>query len=51
MKKYMVTIRTIYGSLTIDDVYADSDDAAIKEAEKLAQDALDTSKTDEVHEY
>jgi CHASE3 domain sensor protein len=51
MKKYMVTIMTIYGSLTVDDVYADSYDEATKEADRLAQDALDTSKTDEVHEY
>jgi hypothetical protein len=51
MKKYTVTIMTIYGSLTVDDVYAESGDEAIKEADRMAQEALDTSKTDQIEEY
>ncbi len=50
-KKYQITLRTIYGSLTIDDIEAKNEDEAIAIAEKKAQDELDCAKIDEVHCY
>jgi hypothetical protein len=49
--KYEVTLRTHYGSLTIDDIEADNYDEAVDKAYYLAEDALWTSKVDEVREY
>ena len=51
MKKYLITISTIYGSLVIDDIFANSEEEAIKEAERLAQKELDCSKVGEIHKY
>jgi len=51
MKKYRITIRTYFGSLTIDDIEAETEDEAIAIAEKKAQDELDCAKIDEVYEY
>ena len=50
-KKYQITLRTIYGSLTIDDIEAKTEDEAIAIAEKKAQDELDCAKVDEVYCY
>ena len=50
-KKYQITLRTIYGSLTIDDIKAKTEDEAIAIAEKKAQDELDCAKIDEVYCY
>ncbi len=50
-KKYQITLRTIYGSLTIDDIEAKTEDKAIAIAEKKAQDELDCAKIDEVYCY
>ena len=50
-KKYQITLRTIYGSLTIDDIEAENEDEAIAIAEKKAQDELDCAKIDEVYCY
>lgn len=50
-KKYQITLITIYGSLTIDDIEAKTEDEAIKIAEQKAQDELDRAKIDEVYCY
>lgn len=50
-KKYQITLITIYGSLTIDDIEAKTEDEAIKIAEQKAQDELDCAKIDEVYCY
>ena len=50
-KKYQITLRTIYGSLTIDDIEAKTEDEAIAIAEKKAQDEFDCAKIDEVYCY
>jgi len=50
-KKYQITLRTIYGSLTIDDIEAQTESEAIEIAEKKAQDELDCAKIDEVYCY
>lgn len=34
-KKYQITLRTIYGSLTIDDIEAKTEDEAIAIAERI----------------
>ena len=49
--KYEVTLRTYYGSMTIDDIEADNEDEAVDKAYSLAQDALDAFKVDEIREY
>ena len=51
MNKYCITIATNYGELTIDDVFADSQEEAITKANELAQAALDSCKVGEIHEY
>ena len=52
MKKlYQITLSTIYGSLTIDDIEAKTEDEAIEIAEKLASQELDCAKVDEVYCY
>ena len=50
-KKYQITLRTIYGLLTIDDIEAKTEDEAIAIAERKAQDELDCAKIDEVYCY
>ena len=50
-KKYQITLRTIYGSLTIDDIEAKTEAEAIEIAEKLASQELDCAKIDEVYCY
>lgn len=50
-KRYQITLRTIYGSLTIDDIEAKNEDDAIKIAKKLAGQELDCAKVDEVYCY
>ena len=52
MKKYRITLRTIYGSLTIDDIEAESESKAIAIAEEEASREIQYfSKVDEVHSY
>ena len=50
-KKYQITLRTIYGLLTIDDIEAKTKDEAIEIAKKLASQELDCAKVDEVYCY
>jgi hypothetical protein len=50
-KKYQITLRTIYGSLTIDDIEAKTEKEAINIAEQLAEQELNCAKIDEVYCY
>lgn len=50
-KRWQITLRTIYGSLTIDDIEAKTEEEAIEIAEKKAQDELDCAKIDEAYCY
>jgi hypothetical protein len=50
-KRWQITLRTIYGSLTIDDIEAKTEEEAIKIAEQKAQDELDCANIDDVYCY
>jgi hypothetical protein len=51
-KRYQITLRTCYGSLTIDEIEAKSEKEAIEKAEKMAADEIiNFSKVDEVYCY
>jgi hypothetical protein len=50
--KYLITLRTIYGSLTIDDIEAETEQEAVSIAEEQASREIEYfSKVDEVHCY
>lgn len=51
MKKYRVHIRTIYGSLVVDDVEAVDEEEAEVNAWGLAHKELNCGKLDEIEEY
>ena len=51
-KRYQITLRTIYGSLTIDDIEAQTEQEAIAIAEEKASREIENfSKVDEVYCY
>jgi hypothetical protein len=51
MKKYMVTLRTAYGTFTIDDVFSNSEKEAEETAYQMAIESFEDYKLDEIHEY
>lgn len=51
MNKYLVIIKLSFGVLTVDDVYADSEEEAFSVACELAQDSLNCAKLDEIYAY
>ena len=51
MNRYLVTIRLSFGILTVDDVWADSEEEAFGVACGLAQESLNFAKLDEVYTY
>ena len=50
-KRYQITLSTIYGSLTIDDIEAKNEKEAIAKAKKLAEQELDFANIDEIYCY
>lgn len=52
MKKYTITLRTMYGSLTVDDIKADTEKEAVIFAEEAAIFDLENfSKVDQIEFY